>query len=448
MSLHRPTFGKLIRFTVLSCWGLLSSGAPAQTADAQRTKNTAGFALVKPQAWSNSDQASVLEFLTFTDHSGYVEFRTAKIPNYQVATAKIVKLVVYPDGPQFLTTVKQRTALQKIIDEFAALSEKFPAAASQLNKAAAPLKADVAKYDSGNGKDGGQWLLRSTYYKQKATALADLLRPELISAPRIKEIDLDSNQYFLGLQDLAKADSSAQSVVDNIRALYASLVRKVDREELLIQLNAPTITFDQASDLMKKLKTLQPREDARVNLYVQSWDTAVAGASKLTKQITDTQTQFEGAMPGPEDYGKVPAISPELSTSLGSLADATKAFRSGSPPQAIRVPLQLADAMLACGEKFPGLARQVQAREFLDAKVLLDPLTNQADIIGPKTSKALAELQKKLNGDIEKFQSLRNEAKMLAENDKIEAALKKYQQAYAIIPSKDVAAQIDALKKQ
>jgi dynactin complex subunit len=57
-------------------------------------------------------------------------------------------------------------------------------------------------------------------------------------------------------------------------------------------------------------------------------------------------------------------------------------------------------------------------------------------------------VQKKVNGDIEKFQSLRNEAKMLAENDKIEAALKKYQQSYAIIPAKDVAAQIDALKKQ
>ena len=37
---------------------------------------------------------------------------------------------------------------------------------------------------------------------------------------------------------------------------------------------------------------------------------------------------------------------------------------------------------------------------------------------------------------------------MLAENDKIEEALKKYQQAFAIIPSKDVAAQIDSLKKQ
>ena len=69
-------------------------------------------------------------------------------------------------------------------------------------------------------------------------------------------------------------------------------------------------------------------------------------------------------------------------------------------------------------------------------------------IIGPKTSKALSGLQKQLAAGIEKFQALRNEGKMLAENDKIEEALKKYQAAYAIIPAKDVAAQIDALKKQ
>ena len=297
-------------------------------------------------------------------------------------------------------------------------------------------------------KDGGQWVLRSVYYKQKATALADLLRPELLAAPRIKEVDLSINQYYLGLQDLAKAEPSVGSVIDGIRLLYQSLVRKADRDALLSQLNSPTLGFDQASELVKQLKDLQPGEDARANLFVQSWDTAIANAGKLTKQIEDTQTQFENAMPATADSGKVPEIPPDLSSGIESLADAVKAFRSGTPPAAIHVPLQLADAMRACWEKFPGLAKQVQARELIDAKSVLDPLTNQADIIGPKTSKALSVLQKKLAAGIEKFQALRNEGKMLAENDKIEEALKKYQAAYAIIPAKDVADKIDALKKQ
>jgi len=448
MSLHRPSLGKFLRFILLSCLFFHLLPAPAQTADGLRTKDKPGLALVKPQAWSNDDQATVLEFLGFTDHSGYFEFRTARTPNYQVATAKIVKLVVYPESPQSLTTAEQRASLQKTVDDFDALSSRFPAAARQLEKAGTPLKADASKYDGGNVKDGGQWLLRSVYYRQKATVLADLLRPELMAAPRIKEVDLSMNQYYLGLQDLAKAEPSVGSVVAGVRSLYQSLVRKADRDALLNQLNSPTLGFDQASDLVKQLKDLQPGEDARANLFVQSWDTAVANAGKLTKQIEDTQTQFESTMPATADSGKVPVISPELSSSLESLAGAVKAFRSGSPPVAIHVPLQLADAMRTCWEKFPGLARQVQAREFIDAKSVLDPLTNQADIIGPQTSKALSGLQKKLAAGIEKFQALRNEGKMLAENDKIEEALKKYQAAFAIIPAKDVADKIDALKKQ
>jgi hypothetical protein len=448
MSLQCPPLRKILPATLLSCLALLPLCAPAQTSDGQRAKDKPGLALVKSQPWSNEDQSTVLEFLGYTDHSGYYEFRTAKIPNYQVATAKLVKLVVYPEPVQFLATAEQRVALQKTLDDFASLSSKFPAAARQLEKAAATLKADAAKYDSGNVKDGGQWLLRSAYYKQKAAILANLLRPELEAAPKIKDIDLTTNQYYLGLQDLAKAEPSVGPVLDSVRSIHQSLVRKADRAVLLNQLNSPTLGYDAAVDLVKQLKSLQPGEDARSNLFVQSWDTAVANAGQLTKLITDAQAQFERSMPAPDDSGKLPAISPDLASNIDSLSDAVKAFRAGSPPSAIRVPLQLADAMISCGEKIPALAKQIQAREILDAKSELDPLSSQAGVIGPKVSKILAAVQKKLAADIEKFQALRNEAKMLAENDKIEEALKKYQEAYAIIPAKDVAAQIDSLKKQ
>jgi hypothetical protein len=448
MTIYRPSLGKLFSLTLLILWGLLSPCATAQTADGQRAKDKPGVALVKPQAWSKEDQASVLEFLAFIDRSGYFEFRTAKTPKCQISTALIVKLVVYPESPQSLASPEERAALQKATMEFAALSERFPLASRQFDKAAAPLKADAARYDAGNVKVGGQWLLRSVYYKQKAAVLADLLRPELTSAPRIKEIDLPTNQYFVGLQNLAKLEPSVQPDVESVRSLYESLVRKSDREELLNELNSPAITFDQASVLIAKLKTLQPREDARTNLYLQAWDASVASAGRLTKMITDTQAQFESGMPSAEDPGNVPAISPDLSSSLSKLADAAKAFRSGSPPRAIRVPLQLADAMLACGEKFPNLGKQIEALEFFDAKIVVDPLTNQADIIGPKTSRIIAALQKKINAGIEKFQALRDEGKMLADNNKPDAALKKFQQAYDIIPARDVAARIEALKKK
>lgn len=448
MSFQLPLPGKIFPLLLLSLLASVTHPCLAQTADAQGSKEKPGMALVKPQAWSDEDQATVLEFLAYADRSGYYIFRTAKSSNYQVATSKIVKLVIYPESPQSLTTNEQRATLQKSLEEYAALAARFPTAAKLLDKASAPLKSDAAKYDSGSVKEGGQWILRNAYFKQKATALANLLRPELVAAPSIKEVDLTMNQYYLGLQDLAKSEPSVNVILDSVRALYQSLVRKADREALLNKLNSPTVGFDEAVGLVKQLKALQPGEDARSNLFVQSWDTALANAGQLTKQITDVQAQFEDAMPVPDDSAKVPAIPADLASSLDKLSEAVKSFRAGSPPPSIRVPVQLADAMAACGEKFPALAKQVQARDYLEAKSVIDPLSNQADIIGPKTSKVLSSLRKRLAADIEKYQALRNEGKMLSENDKIEDALKKYQQAFAIIPSKDVAAQIDSLKKQ
>lgn len=422
--------------------------ASAQTPDGSRAQDKPGIALVKPQAWSKAEQATVLEFLAFTDRSGYYEFRTPKTANYQVPTAKVVKLVIFPETPQFISNAEQRAALQKTLDEFAALSTKFPPATRYLEKALEPLKADAAKYDAGSVKENGQWTPRSAFYKQKAVVLGDLLRTELTSAPKIKEIDLATNQYFLGLQDLAKAEPSVRPMLDASRNLYDSLVRKEDRDALMGQLNAPSPGYEQAADLVRQLKTLKPEEDARANLFVKSWDTAVAKAGKLTKQITGAQTAFENAMPVSGAAGKAPVISTELSSQLEGLCASVKEYRGGTPPAAIPVPLSLADALTACWNNFPALDRQIQAHEYLEAKSIIDPLSSKADLIGPKTVAVLEGLQKKMAADIERFQLLRNEAKMLAENDKIEAALKKYEEAYAIIPAKDVAAQIEQLKKQ
>jgi hypothetical protein len=310
------------------------------------------------------------------------------------------------------------------------------------------LKADAAKYDAGNIKENGQWVQRTAYYQKQAAALADLIKPEILSAPKIKELDLATNNYFVGLQELARAEPSVRPVLAGIQSLYDSLVRKAEREDLLRQLNTGGITFDQASELVKKLKTFHPQEDAGANLFVQSWDAATGKASELTAQIRTVQGQFEASGALVTDVSGSLSLSSDLAASLQMMSEAVKQFRAGSPPAVIRVPLALADAMLAFGDNLPVLEKQIKVRELFDAKAILDPLVRQASLIGPKTSASLAEIQKQINGDVGKFLTLRDEAKMLADNDKIEEALKKYEEAYAIVPAKDVAAQIESLKKQ
>jgi len=438
----RPNLSLLPAFA--SLWLTLISPLAAQSPGDAGQKP--GIAMVKPQAWSKDDQAAALEFQAVSNHTGYYQFRTEKNPAYQVPSAKVVTLIFFPVSPAEITSAPQRAALQKTIDDLAASGKRFPSAARAVDQAVAPLKSDAEKFDAGSVKVNGQWISRAVYFQQKAGALADLLRPEILAAPKIKDFDLAADQYFIGLQELASSEASVRPVIAGIQSLYDSVVRKQDRAELLRQLNAGGLTFDQAAELVKKLKTLQPQEDAAANLFVQSWDTATGKASQLTAQIKEVQGQFESSMP--EAGPSVPALSPELAASIGKMADAVRQYRSGTPPAAIQVPLQTADAMVAFADNLPVLDKRIKARELLDAKSILDPLLRQAELIGPKTSAAIAGTQKNVNGDVEKFLILRNEAKMLADGDKIEEALKKYEQAYAIVAAKDVAAQIEALKKQ
>lgn len=430
--------------SLLPAFALISFLSPlaAQSVSLQQRP---GVAMVKPQAWSKDEQATVLEFQAVSNHTGYYQFRTAKTPAHQVPSAKVVTLIFFPESPADIASAPQREALQKTIDDFVAAGKRFPSAARPLGQAVAPLKSDAEKFDAGNIKAGGQWMSRSIYFQQKAGALADLLRPEILASPKIKDFDLSANQYFIGLKDLASSEPSVRAVIVGIQSLYDSMVRKQDRGELLRQLNAGGLTFEQAAELVKRLKSLQPQEDAAANLFVQSWDAATGKASQLTAQIIAVQGQFEASVP---DASSAPAISPELLAAIGKMADAVRQYRSGSPPVAIQVPLQTADAMVALADNLPLLDKRIKARELLDAKAIMDPLLRQAGLIGPKTSLALAATQKKVNGDVDKFLILRNEAKMLADGDKIEEALKKYEQAYAIVADKEVATQIEALKKQ
>lgn len=424
---------------------LLSIGRlEAQSVPAEKP----GIALVKPQAWSKDDQASALEFLSAANHTGYYQFRTARNPAQQVPAAKVVAVIVYPDVPASITSAAERQALEKLIVEFANAQKRFPSAARQLEKAIAPVQADAATFDAGSIKENGAWVARSAYFQKKAAALADFIRPEIASAPRIKDLVLEEDQYYIGLKELAASEPSVQSVIKGVRALYDSRVRKDERDGLLVQLKAPGLSFDGAAELIAKLRTLQPAEEAAANLFLQSWDAAVGKAGDLTKKILGVQAEFEAAMQAAAESPEPPALPQTLVESVSAMTAATKQYRSGSPPAMIQVPLPLADSMTAFADNLPVLQKQVAARNLLDAKTILDSLVRQADMVGPNTAAALSGVQGRINAAVAKFLQLRDEAKMMAANDQVEAALKKYEEAYAIIPEKDIAAQMDALKKQ
>ncbi|MEI6032647.1 MAG: hypothetical protein WCS65_00020 [Verrucomicrobiae bacterium] len=433
----------LAAFSLLLCAAHLC----AQAVGPGGAQEKPGIAMIKPQAWSKDDQATVLEFQAVSNRTGYYQFRTAKQPAYQVASSKVVSVILYPELPGSITTAGQRAALQKTLDEFAATTKKFPSAERLIGQAIDPLKADAAKYDEGNIKENGAWILRGVYSKTKAASLAALIKPEILAAPKIKDFDLATNHYFVGLKELSESEPSIRPIMAGVQSLYDSLVRKEERSIILQQLHSDSLSLDQAAALVAKLKTLCPQEEAAANLYIQSWDTATSKAEALTAQINEVQGRFETSV-WQASASAPPSIAPELAASLQQMSESARQFRAGSPPPIIRVPLPLADAMSAFGENLPALAGQIKARELFEAKARLDLLVGQARLIGPKTSAALAEIRKQVNGDVGKFLVLRDEGKMLVDNQKFSEALKKYELAYEVVPSQEIAAQMDALKKQ
>ncbi|MFZ4598402.1 MAG: hypothetical protein ACOYNN_07135 [Terrimicrobiaceae bacterium] len=429
---------------------IVFSGVPnALAADGDRP----GIALVKPQAWSPDDQVTVIEFLSYVDRTvktspgaGYFEFRTAKSPGIQVTAARVVKLIVFPVPPQTLVLDVQRAELQKQIDEFRALAARVPTVKKILDPSLVALAAEVAKYDAGNVKEEGVWIPRTAYYKKKAAALIELLRPELLAAPSARGFDLEQNQYFLGLEDLAVSEPSVKPLVEGIRAQQAAAVRKEERAEILAKLSQPTLSFSDAEVLVAKLKTLQPSEDNGSSKFVYNWDIAVASAGSLTKEIEAAQAAFESGIVTEE--GKVPVLTESVVEAVRKVSASVQQFRAGSPPPAVKVPSDVADVMVACVERLPSVAKQMAGKQYIEAQLILDPLVQKASLIGSKSAAALAALQSTVSTQIDRFRVLRDEAKMLADSDKIEDAIKKYQEAQAIIPEPDIAVQIEALKKQ
>lgn len=414
----------------------------------------AGFALVKPQPWSPDDQVRIMEFLSFEDRTvktspgaGYYDFRTARSPSMQIPAARVVKLVVFPDVPVTLMAKSQRADLQKIINEFEAISARVAGASKMLEPSLSRLKADAAKYDAGNLKMDGTWTPRSVYFKEKAVAVMELLQPEIAAAESARKFDLETNQYFLGLQDLAVEEPTIQKMVERVRAQHEASIRKETRAELLAKIKAPGINFANAETLVAELKKMKPEEDPAMATFLRDWDASVAAASGVRAQIEATKVAFDAGMKSPAD-GEVPIVSDAVAEQVRATAAAVEKFRAGNPPPSLKIASEVSDAMAACVTRLPSLRTQVSARQFLEAKTILDPLVESAPEIGPNTVAVLGVLQRAVTTQIERFRTLREEAKMLAESDSIEAAIKKYEEAFATIPEKEIATRIEALKKQ
>lgn len=437
---------------------LASSVSHAQpAADGFTVQEQSGIVLVKPQAWSKESEAVVVEFQAFTDRTasgaagaGYYEFRTKASDKRQVPAGRIVKMVIYPDPKlvKEVVTQKDRDGLASVVADLKTTMSKFPSTRTYVEPALKKVAEEVALYDSGKVKTGGNWVARETYVTERARTYASQIKPDIVNAQPPSSFDLANDPRFLALQELAAAQANVKPLVTELSALHGKRVRGEQRAALLTKLADPRLTFDEAKVSVIRLKDLQPDEDPRSVLFLKNWDVAMAKVAAITEEGKTLAAALEAEMAAFKSEDQLPQISPELDKKIASLGVQLSNMVASKPPVSVLGEVAQAQAVSATAAGFGKLKSLVDDRQFLEAKDVLDSIGTQSGKIGPETTRVIVTISRTAASAISEFSRLREEGKVQAEANKPVEALAAYEKAYAVIPDPAVGEQIAQLKQK
>ena len=439
---------------------LLCATAPspgAQSGSGFVLQQRAGVVFVKPQPWSRDTEATVFEFQAFINRTasggfggGYYEFQTKNAERRQIPTARIVKVVIYPDVQEFGDIVGQRDrrVLVSAIEELERVAAKYPSSRPYLEPSIGKLNDEIAQFDSGNVKNQGLWTSRQTYIGRLATKLANQLKAEIARAQPPSSMKLEDDPRFISLRDLAGTNADAQRLATEVSAHLEALVREEKRSDLLAKLARPTTTLSEAKTMVEQLTALRPSEDAKAAAFVKTWKSGLATAEAASVEAEEICASLERELAGFNAPEGLPTISAELEKRIFALTGGMTRFMATKPPSQLVGITQRAAAICDTEADFTKLKAIFVGRQYLEAKDVLDDLARRAGVIGPQTVRVVSTLQRSTVKKIEEFTRLRAEAKLLAESGKKLEALERLDAAFAVVPDAEVGQQISQLKRE
>ncbi|PTY00179.1 hypothetical protein DB345_01135 [Spartobacteria bacterium LR76] len=433
------------------CLVFFTTSSPAQTTDSRP-----GIALVKPQAWSKPAEATVSEFIGYIDRTpegatgaGYYELKTKLGDKRQVPASRIVKIIVYPDVSVYtrITSPSERDALAAVATDLKTAISDYPSTRSYLDPSLKALNKELAQYDAGNVKIDGAWVSRETYVAGQVRVLGGQLRSDIVRANPTSSFDLHTDPRFVGLQDMAATSASAKALVKELSETYDKLLRVESRQALLASFDSNALAYSEAQGAVERLKTLKPEEDPRSLAFIKKWDASIEMAKQLRTRAEPLAREFDDQMKNVTDVAIPPLASPELLPKINALDGDVKVFLATKPAPVLVNESDLAISLTSISAAFNKLQTLFPAREFLQAKELLDPLVARSSVVGPETKRVAGLLQTYVSERIRDFSRQREEAKIFFDSGKHKEALEKFEAAYAVIPDPTVGEQISQLKE-
>jgi hypothetical protein len=439
------------RCAVIFFAGLIS--ASGQNADGNTLQETPGIAIVKPQSWSKESESTVLEFTGYVDRratanaaAGYYEFRLAGNQKRQVDASKVIKVIVYPDPNKIPNLVEKadRDRIEASLNEIAEMIPRFPATKSYLTPKLTSFVGLFERFDKGDVKVNGEWVPRRLHVEKQALGLVAILKEEISQAQPPGSFDLENDPKFISLRKLGEENPRAKAFADQMLALNSSTTRKEKRREILAKLKSPSLTFENAQPLVVELGNLQPAEDPDATAFLNSWKSGLEALSTLTRSAESLAADFDPQLAPSEN--SLPEIKAETRVAIADLSEKNGAFLAGAFPPQIKSQNTKAQNVETVTAGFLGLKPLFDAKQFLEAKQLMDGMVPAAPSVGPQSERLLGELQKSAATRVDLFTRTRDEAKALAEASKKPEAIAKYEEAFAIIPDPAVARLIEELK--
>jgi hypothetical protein len=429
---------------------LLAGNLQSQTTQSAggTVQDKPGIVLIKPQPWAKDSEATVTEFQSYVNRTGYYEFQSKGGTKRQVPTGRVVKLVEFfnPALVQEMKTPDERQKVLASLTELKELGTKFPATRTYLDPSLKAIEAEVAKYDAGQIKTKGAWIEKSSYQKEQATNIINLLKSDVVQARPPSSFDLTNDPKYIALKELSNSNPSVKSILQEITDLHGKLVRGEKRKALMETLANPALDYEAAEAALTELKALKPEEEPMAAALVKSWTTA-SGTVKETEVIAkDLSGKMEVELAAIQVEDAPPALSPELEKQVADLNQKMAIFQATKPAQQLVLAARPAMAVAETGTAFKTLKPLFAEKQFLQAKDTIEHAGRQAQFVGPETQRIVSGLQRYVAGRIEEFTRLREEAQLLAGSNKPAEALTKYEEAFAVIPDSGVAAEIEKLK--
>ncbi len=429
---------------------LVSSGL------AQTTDSRPGIALVKPQPWSKPAEATVSEFVGYVDRTpegatgaGYYELKTKQGDKRQVPASRIVRIIVYPDVSIYprITQTDEREVVAKAAAEIKSIITDYPATRTYLDPSLKALNKELAQYDAGNVKIDGSWVSRESFVAGQVSGLGNQLRSDIARAQPTSSFDLHTDPRFVALNEMAASSASAKALVKEMSESYDKLLRVESRQALRNSFDSNTITYAEALGGVERLKTLKPEEDPRSQAFLKKWVASVDIMNQLRARAEPLAKEFDDQMKSVTDVAIPPLASPELLAKINSLEGDLKIFLATKPEPVLVKESDLTISLTSISSAFNKLQTLFPAREFLQAKELLDPLVARSSAVGPETKRVAGLLQTYVGERIQDFSRQREEAKIFLDSGKQKEALEKYEAAFAVIPDPTVGEQVNQLKE-